>query len=116
MRGFAVIAVKQSIQSILVLDSSPEFGTLLTLKVTGDIEKADDSSGSVPPPLQVNHVRTRDLDCCLTVPLIIEAGQNLDLVISRNPPAARDSSRASAVDLSHSLFRPPEERVGGVAV
>uniref|UniRef100_A0A3Q4BXR3 PDZ domain-containing protein n=1 Tax=Mola mola TaxID=94237 RepID=A0A3Q4BXR3_MOLML len=35
--------------------------------------------------LQVNHVRTRDLDCCLTVPLIIEAGDSLELVISRNP-------------------------------
>ncbi|XP_054639255.1 glutamate receptor-interacting protein 2-like isoform X1 [Dunckerocampus dactyliophorus] len=35
--------------------------------------------------LQVNHVRTRDLDCCLTVPLIMEAGASLDLVISRNP-------------------------------
>uniref|UniRef100_A0A8C4HL50 Glutamate receptor interacting protein 2a n=1 Tax=Dicentrarchus labrax TaxID=13489 RepID=A0A8C4HL50_DICLA len=37
--------------------------------------------------LQVNRVRTRDLDCCLTVPLIIEAGDCLDLVISRNPLA-----------------------------
>ncbi|XP_037121703.1 glutamate receptor-interacting protein 2-like isoform X3 [Syngnathus acus] len=35
--------------------------------------------------LQVNRVRTRDLDCCLTVPLIMEAGGSLDLVISRNP-------------------------------
>ncbi|MEQ2187496.1 hypothetical protein GOODEAATRI_005285 [Goodea atripinnis] len=38
--------------------------------------------------LQVNRVRTRDLDCCLTVPLIMEAGDCLDLVISRNPLAA----------------------------
>uniref|UniRef100_A0A4W6E3K4 Glutamate receptor interacting protein 2a n=1 Tax=Lates calcarifer TaxID=8187 RepID=A0A4W6E3K4_LATCA len=38
--------------------------------------------------LQVNRVRTRDLDCCLTVPLIMEAGDSLDLVISRNPLAA----------------------------
>uniref|UniRef100_A0A3B5KV45 PDZ domain-containing protein n=1 Tax=Xiphophorus couchianus TaxID=32473 RepID=A0A3B5KV45_9TELE len=37
--------------------------------------------------LQVNRVRTRDLDCCLTVPLIMEAGDCLDLVISRNPLA-----------------------------
>ncbi|XP_054973994.1 glutamate receptor-interacting protein 1 isoform X2 [Sorex araneus] len=35
--------------------------------------------------LQVNHVRTRDLDCCLVVPLIAESGNKLDLVISRNP-------------------------------
>ncbi|XP_029457243.1 LOW QUALITY PROTEIN: glutamate receptor-interacting protein 2 [Rhinatrema bivittatum] len=38
--------------------------------------------------LQVNHVRTRDFDCCLAVPLISEAGGKLDLVISRNPLAA----------------------------
>uniref|UniRef100_A0A8C9G537 Glutamate receptor interacting protein 2 n=1 Tax=Pavo cristatus TaxID=9049 RepID=A0A8C9G537_PAVCR len=37
--------------------------------------------------LQVNRVRTRDFDCCLTVPLISEAGDKLDLVISRNPLA-----------------------------
>ncbi|XP_053481718.1 glutamate receptor-interacting protein 2a isoform X2 [Ictalurus furcatus] len=35
--------------------------------------------------LQVNHVRTRDFDCCLAVPLIAEAGDQLQLVISRNP-------------------------------
>uniref|UniRef100_A0A6Q2XER9 PDZ domain-containing protein n=1 Tax=Esox lucius TaxID=8010 RepID=A0A6Q2XER9_ESOLU len=35
--------------------------------------------------LQVNRVRTRDFDCCLTVPLITESGHSLDLVISRNP-------------------------------
>uniref|UniRef100_A0A665T0B2 Glutamate receptor interacting protein 2b n=1 Tax=Echeneis naucrates TaxID=173247 RepID=A0A665T0B2_ECHNA len=35
--------------------------------------------------LQVNHVRTRDFDCCLAVPLITEAGDRLELVVSRNP-------------------------------
>ncbi|KAM9475063.1 glutamate receptor-interacting protein 2a isoform 2-T2 [Clarias gariepinus] len=35
--------------------------------------------------LQVNHVRTRDFDCCLAVPLIAESGDQLQLVISRNP-------------------------------
>ncbi|KAL7828899.1 hypothetical protein SRHO_G00325330 [Serrasalmus rhombeus] len=35
--------------------------------------------------LQVNHVRTRDFDCCLAVPLMAEAGDHLQLVISRNP-------------------------------
>uniref|UniRef100_A0A8C7R293 Glutamate receptor interacting protein 2a n=1 Tax=Oncorhynchus mykiss TaxID=8022 RepID=A0A8C7R293_ONCMY len=35
--------------------------------------------------LQVNRARTRDFDCCLTVPLITEAGDSLDLVIRRNP-------------------------------
>uniref|UniRef100_H3BXP3 Glutamate receptor interacting protein 2 n=1 Tax=Tetraodon nigroviridis TaxID=99883 RepID=H3BXP3_TETNG len=38
--------------------------------------------------LQVNHVRTRDFDCCLAVPLITEAGDRLELVISRNPLAS----------------------------
>lgn len=36
---------------------------------------------------QVNHVRTRDFDCCLAVPLITEAGDKLELVVSRNPLA-----------------------------
>uniref|UniRef100_A0A8C1ZWS4 Glutamate receptor interacting protein 2b n=1 Tax=Cyprinus carpio TaxID=7962 RepID=A0A8C1ZWS4_CYPCA len=39
--------------------------------------------------LQVNHVRTREFDCCLAVPLITEAGDKLELVISRNPLAHR---------------------------
>uniref|UniRef100_A0A6I8PKH1 Glutamate receptor interacting protein 2 n=1 Tax=Ornithorhynchus anatinus TaxID=9258 RepID=A0A6I8PKH1_ORNAN len=48
-----------------------------------------DQSGLKPfdRVLQVNHIRTRDFDCCLTVPLISEAGDKLDLVISRNPLA-----------------------------
>uniref|UniRef100_A0A8C0GA71 Glutamate receptor interacting protein 2 n=1 Tax=Chelonoidis abingdonii TaxID=106734 RepID=A0A8C0GA71_CHEAB len=37
--------------------------------------------------LQVNRIRTRDFDCCLAVPLISDAGDKLDLVISRNPLA-----------------------------
>ncbi|XP_058529284.1 glutamate receptor-interacting protein 1 isoform X4 [Ochotona princeps] len=41
--------------------------------------------------LQVNHVRTRDFDCCLVVPLIAESGNKLDLVISRNPMASQKS-------------------------
>ncbi|XP_053108561.1 glutamate receptor-interacting protein 1 isoform X18 [Hemicordylus capensis] len=39
--------------------------------------------------LQVNHVRTRDFDCCLVVPLIAESGDKLELVISRNPLASQ---------------------------
>ncbi|XP_064156428.1 glutamate receptor-interacting protein 2-like isoform X1 [Anguilla rostrata] len=35
--------------------------------------------------LQVNHIRTRDFDCCLVVPLITESGSKLELVLSRNP-------------------------------
>ncbi|KAM9705558.1 glutamate receptor-interacting protein 1 isoform 3-T3 [Menidia menidia] len=34
--------------------------------------------------LQINHVRTRDFDCCLVVPLIAESPNHLELVISRN--------------------------------
>uniref|UniRef100_A0A7N6B409 PDZ domain-containing protein n=1 Tax=Anabas testudineus TaxID=64144 RepID=A0A7N6B409_ANATE len=45
--------------------------------------------------LQVNRVRTRDFDCCLTVPLIVEAGNSLDLVISRNPLAPEDAGLSS---------------------
>ncbi|KAI1239335.1 hypothetical protein IHE44_0012453 [Lamprotornis superbus] len=42
--------------------------------------------------LQVNHVRTRDFDCCLVVPLIAESGNKLELVISRNPLAPQKGS------------------------
>ncbi|XP_062418367.1 glutamate receptor-interacting protein 2-like isoform X2 [Pungitius pungitius] len=62
--------------------------------------------------LQVNRVRTRDLDCCLTVPLIIEAGHVLDLVISRNPLAAADYCDGHL----NSLFCFPEHRTNGVAL
>ncbi|XP_068109152.1 glutamate receptor-interacting protein 2 isoform X5 [Hyperolius riggenbachi] len=34
--------------------------------------------------LQVNNVRTRDFDCCLAVPLLSDAGDRLDLIISRS--------------------------------
>ncbi|XP_021030976.1 glutamate receptor-interacting protein 1 isoform X9 [Mus caroli] len=47
--------------------------------------------------LQVNHVRTRDFDCCLVVPLIAESGNKLDLVISRNPLASQKSIEQPAV-------------------
>uniref|UniRef100_A0A8C1Q7L1 Glutamate receptor interacting protein 1 n=1 Tax=Cyprinus carpio TaxID=7962 RepID=A0A8C1Q7L1_CYPCA len=39
----------------------------------------------------INHVRTRDFDCCLVVPLIAESGNKLDLVISRNPVSTQPS-------------------------
>ncbi|XP_054862742.1 glutamate receptor-interacting protein 1 isoform X7 [Amphiprion ocellaris] len=38
--------------------------------------------------LQINHVRTRDFDCCLVVPLIAESPNHLELVISRNPSSS----------------------------
>lgn len=53
----------------------------------------------------MNRVRTRDLDCCLTVPLIMEAGDSLELVISRNPLAAADAELPNDCDdPSNSLF------------
>lgn len=42
--------------------------------------------------LQVNSVKTRDFDCRMAVPLISEAGNNLDLVISRNPLASQEEN------------------------
>ncbi|XP_029968964.1 glutamate receptor-interacting protein 1 isoform X5 [Salarias fasciatus] len=41
--------------------------------------------------LQINHVRTRDFDCCLVVPLIAESPNRLELVISRNPSSSSSS-------------------------
>ncbi|XP_067346808.1 glutamate receptor-interacting protein 1 isoform X14 [Channa argus] len=38
--------------------------------------------------LQINHVRTRDFDCCLVVPLIAESPNRLELVISRSPTSS----------------------------
>ncbi|CAB1329274.1 unnamed protein product [Coregonus sp. 'balchen'] len=55
--------------------------------------------------LQVNRARTRDFDCCLTVPLITEAGDSLDLVISRNSLAQADNGPPlDCEDPSDSLF------------
>lgn len=52
--------------------------------------------------VQVNHVRTRDFDCCLAVPLITEAGDRLELVISRNP-LANDDPEDNNNTLDHPL-------------
>ncbi|XP_027855473.1 glutamate receptor-interacting protein 1 isoform X13 [Xiphophorus couchianus] len=46
--------------------------------------------------LQINHVRTRDFDCCLVVPLIAESPNRLEVVISRNP-----SSSSTATPLAN---------------
>lgn len=67
--------------------------------------------------LQVNHIRTRDLDCCLTVPLIIETGDSLELVISRNPLAAADSMLPSDCDgPSNSLLWSAQGRTNSIAL
>ncbi|XP_077582205.1 glutamate receptor-interacting protein 2 isoform X2 [Stigmatopora nigra] len=51
--------------------------------------------------LQVNHVRTRDFDCCLAVPLITEAGDRLELVVSRNPPDRSEDRHYDDYDHHH---------------
>nr|XP_046235035.1 glutamate receptor-interacting protein 1 isoform X8 [Scatophagus argus] len=48
--------------------------------------------------LQINHVRTRDFDCCLVVPLIAESPNRLELVISRNPTSSSSSLLANHTD------------------
>lgn len=66
---------------------------------------------------QVNRARTRDLDCCLTVPLITEAGDCLDLVISRNPLAAADAELPSDCDEpSNSLLCFANYRTNSIAL
>uniref|UniRef100_A0AAZ3SUX1 PDZ domain-containing protein n=1 Tax=Oncorhynchus tshawytscha TaxID=74940 RepID=A0AAZ3SUX1_ONCTS len=54
--------------------------------------------------LQVNHVRTRDFDCCLAVPLITEAGDKLELVISRNPLAQQLHHEPDCLDQDQGLL------------
>ncbi|KAJ8371896.1 hypothetical protein AAFF_G00298880 [Aldrovandia affinis] len=54
--------------------------------------------------LQVNHVRTRDFDCCLVVPLITESGDKLELVLSRSPLAQ------AAVGQPRTARTPPLQR------
>ncbi|XP_070594428.1 glutamate receptor-interacting protein 2 isoform X3 [Erythrolamprus reginae] len=58
--------------------------------------------------LQVNCIRTRDFDCSLAVPLISDAGNKLDLVISRNPLAFI----ANTCLQEPSIF-PDQQSVGG---
>ncbi|KAL4640671.1 glutamate receptor-interacting protein 1-like [Arapaima gigas] len=60
--------------------------------------------------LQINHVRTRDYDCCLVVPLIAESGNKLDLVISRNPLASQSQTDLNdmAADLPATWTEPSE--------
>ncbi|XP_067111033.1 glutamate receptor-interacting protein 1 [Osmerus mordax] len=58
--------------------------------------------------LQINHVRTRDFDCCLVVPLIAESGNKLELVISRGLASAQPACELhnTPADLSHSPADP----------
>ncbi|KAM3587285.1 uncharacterized protein V6R79_000904 [Siganus canaliculatus] len=56
--------------------------------------------------LQINHVRTRDFDCCLVVPLIAESPNHLEMVISRNPASSSScllaNNTENATNNSHS--------------
>ncbi|KAM3925346.1 glutamate receptor-interacting protein 1 isoform 7-T7 [Leptodactylus fuscus] len=69
--------------------------------------------------LQVNHVRTRDFDCCLVVPLIAESGNKLDLVISRNPIASQkeapDGSSLPAEEWTDHIDPFPQQTSGRLA-
>lgn len=73
--------------------------------------------------LQVNHIRTRDFDCCLVVPLIAESGNKLDLVISRNPIASQkeapDGSSLPAeewTDLTDPFTKPTSGRLAAMDI
>uniref|UniRef100_A0A8C9VGX1 Glutamate receptor interacting protein 2a n=1 Tax=Scleropages formosus TaxID=113540 RepID=A0A8C9VGX1_SCLFO len=61
--------------------------------------------------LQVNHIRTREMDCCLAVPLIMEAGDKLELVISRNPLFQANWAQPEGCDdISSSTLSPKEHQ------
>ncbi|XP_038863429.1 glutamate receptor-interacting protein 2-like [Salvelinus namaycush] len=67
--------------------------------------------------LQVNRARTRDFDCCLAVSLITEAGDSLDLVISRNSLAQADNGPPQdCEDPSDSLFSFLHYRTNSIAL
>uniref|UniRef100_A0A8C5AL30 Glutamate receptor interacting protein 2a n=1 Tax=Gadus morhua TaxID=8049 RepID=A0A8C5AL30_GADMO len=66
--------------------------------------------------LQVNCARTRDFDCCLTIPLIMEAGDALSLVISRNPSGHDNGLPDSREDHFNAGFCLPERRSNSVAL
>uniref|UniRef100_I3KNN3 Glutamate receptor interacting protein 1 n=1 Tax=Oreochromis niloticus TaxID=8128 RepID=I3KNN3_ORENI len=54
--------------------------------------------------LQINHVRTRDFDCCLVVPLIAESPNRLELVISRNPSSSSSSTLMNSRLKTHGFW------------
>ncbi|KAM6962085.1 glutamate receptor-interacting protein 1 isoform 6-T6 [Tautogolabrus adspersus] len=58
--------------------------------------------------LQINHVRTRDFDCCLVVPLIAESPNHLELVISRNPTSSTTSLLANHTDGTNNSTHSPQ--------
>ncbi|KAM9856053.1 glutamate receptor-interacting protein 2-like [Aulostomus maculatus] len=67
--------------------------------------------------LQVNRVRTRDLDCSLTVPLIMEAGDSLDVVISRSPLEMTNNGLPNDCNgPSNSMFSFSQHRTNSIAL
>lgn len=70
------------------------------------------SPTNLSPPPQINHVRTRDFDCCLVVPLIAESPNRLELVISRNP-ASPPSLLANHTDGATNNGHSPQELEDG---
>ncbi|CAJ0966323.1 unnamed protein product [Ranitomeya imitator] len=77
----------------LALDSARHSASGRGSDASSETEAADAFFLRIRCPIvrcgEVNHVRTRDFDCCLVVPLIAESGNKLDLVISRNPIASK---------------------------
>lgn len=66
--------------------------------------------------LQINHVRTRDFDCCLVVPLIAESPNRLELVISRNPVPSLVTNHTDSTSLSQPVttnVEPTELSISG---
>lgn len=66
--------------------------------------------------LQINHVRTRDFDCCLVVPLIAESPNRLELVISRNPTPSLVTNHTDSTSLSQPVttnIEPTELSISG---
>ncbi|XP_077996877.1 glutamate receptor-interacting protein 1-like [Glandiceps talaboti] len=68
-------------------DGLYERGVYVSAVRTGGPAACSDNVRPYDRILQVNHTRTRDFDCCMVVPLIADATDRLDLVISRNPLA-----------------------------
>ena len=64
-----------------------------------------------PPPLpQVNGCKTRDFDCRMTVPLIAEASNKLNLVICRNPLLRQSAANRDSLVLDAEPLDKEESR------
>uniref|UniRef100_A0A3P8X6I8 Glutamate receptor interacting protein 2a n=1 Tax=Cynoglossus semilaevis TaxID=244447 RepID=A0A3P8X6I8_CYNSE len=95
--AFSQISVRKDLQNhdfgFSVSDGLLEKGVFINMiRPDGPADQA--GLKSLDRILQVNCVRTRDLDCGLAVPLLTEAGDSLDLVVSRTAGAASDGGGA----------------------